>query len=138
MYDLTPFVSGNKIKGVLTGISIENGELGPFLEGGYYVNVHTTANPAGEIRGQIWPETDRNYRAQLDLTQAGNPGSTAFGLASFNLSLDKSELEVRMLVNGLSGAITNAHLHYGLPGVSGPVAIPLMTYADGNVLPGGH
>jgi len=136
VYDLTPFVNGNKIKGVITGIVLGNGDVAKFLEGEYYVNVHTSANPAGEIRGQIFPETDHNFRAQLDLTQAGNPGNTAFGLATINLSLDQKKLEIRMLVNGLSGNITNSHLHYGAPGNSGPPVIPLMSYNSGNTFQG--
>jgi hypothetical protein len=46
IYDLTPFISGTKIKGYLKGIVLGNGDLAKFLEGDYYVNVHTASNPA--------------------------------------------------------------------------------------------
>jgi len=136
VYSLQPFINGNKIKGYLTGIVLGNGDLANFFDGEYYVNVHTASNPAGEIRGQIWPETDQNYRAVLDLAQAGNPGSTAFGLATINLCLDQTKLEVRMLVSGLSGPVIAAHLHYGRAGHPGPVIVPLTAYNSGNTFQG--
>lgn len=36
-----------------TDIALTDGQLASYLAGEFYVNVHTPANPAGEIRGQI-------------------------------------------------------------------------------------
>lgn len=134
-YSLTSFIDGNKVKGYLTEISFENGELKDFLDGAYYVNLHTALNPDGEIRGRIIPETDDNYLATLDMLQAGNTvpsDHNPIGSGSFNLSMDHTELEVNVLVNDLTSPITNAHLHYGSAGQSGPVIIPLSQFNDGN------
>lgn len=135
VYSLVNFINGNKIKGYLTGINLNNGSLKSFLDGEYYVNIHTAANPGGEISGHIVPETDVNYKAVLDMEQAGhaNPGGMVpMGLGSVNLSLDKTKLEINILVNDLTSNITNAHLHYGAPGVSGPVIIPISQFKQGN------
>lgn len=138
-YSLYDFINGNKVKGYLPGISFSEGGLQPFLDGQFYVNIHTEANPNGEIAGRILPETDFNYRAVLDMAQAGHtnpPDHTPSGLGSFNLGLDNNKLEVNVLVNDLTSSITNAHLHYGAPGVSGPVIVPISQFRNGDMYQG--
>ena len=71
VYPLSDFISGNKITGVLEDFDLSAAGLEKFLNGEYYINVHTTANPSGEIRGQIMLETDRALTAILDRDQAG-------------------------------------------------------------------
>jgi hypothetical protein len=135
VYSLVPFINRNEIKGYIPGISFADGSLKPFLEGEFYVNIHTSANPGGEISGRILPETDINYLAKLDMAQAGNtnpPDKMPIGLGTFNLSQDNTMLEVNVLVNDLTSPITNAHLHYGMPGVSGPVIVPISQFRTGN------
>ena len=134
-YSLFPFINGNKIKGYLTGINLKDGNLKHFLDGEYYVNIHTPSNPNGEISGRIIPEADINYKATLNMEQAGHtnpPDKNPSGLGSFNLSQDKTKLEVSVLVNDLTSNITNAHLHYGPIGVSGSVVIPISQFLQGN------
>ena len=138
-YSLVPYIDRNKIKGYLQGISMGDGHLQKFLDGEYYVNIHTASNPGGEISGRILPEADANYRATLNMEQAGNTNpsdKTPLGLGSFNLSQDKTELEVNVLVNDLTAAITNAHLHYGAMGSSGSVAVPLSQFNLGKTYKG--
>lgn len=135
--DLTMFVSGNHISGMLTGTNLTNAMVAKYLSGAYYINVHTAANPNGEIRGQIWLETDYAYTAKLDGPQeVPTVITTADGLGIFNLSHDKSKLNFYIVTQGLSGPITAAHFHTGAMGVAGPVIIDLTAMINGNIISG--
>jgi subtilisin family serine protease len=65
---LPVFVSDSlTFSGVVTP-SLSAAEVAQMLAGGLYINVHTTANPAGEIRGQIEPSPVPNqpYVDEID------------------------------------------------------------------------
>ncbi|MEO9533467.1 MAG: CHRD domain-containing protein [Crocinitomicaceae bacterium] len=135
--DLGPFVTRNRVITHLTGADLTAEMISNYLNGSYYVNVHTDANPGGEIRGQLGLERDWGFRADLDTMQQNAPVTNeAFGVSYFNLSHDQSTLEVRMAADGLSGAITASHLHYGLIGTDGGVALDLSPYIVGNTIVG--
>lgn len=135
--DLSPFISGNNIKGMLTGTNLTSAMVAKYLSGAYYINVHTAANPNGEVRGQLWLETDYAYTATLDGAQQVPAVTTnAYGLGTFNLSNDKTKLNFYVVAQGLSGAITSAHLHTGAAGVAGGVATDLSTFISGNIISG--
>src|SRR5689334_852333 len=53
------------ITATLTGADVSDSSIAKFLDGHYYVNVHTAANPNGEIRGQIMLESDHAFVAIL-------------------------------------------------------------------------
>jgi hypothetical protein len=99
------------------------------ISGFFYVNVHSTDHPGGEIRGQIG-------RAHLFVAYANGaeevpPHVTdAFGLGVFALNADASQLAYRLFANGMD-AISLAHIHTGKPGVNGP---PDFTLFDGTGL----
>ncbi|MEZ4709456.1 MAG: CHRD domain-containing protein [Caldilineaceae bacterium] len=96
--------------------------------GNYYVNVHTVANPAGEIRGQIGAYTPAvSYHALLlGANEAPTPVDTAArGLARFELS-GATTLSYTVYVTDITG-VTASHIHLGAAGVAGPVVYPLFT-----------
>jgi hypothetical protein len=132
--DLMPMLSGNKLNGIITGTNLSN-NLANLIKSDIYLNVHTAANAGGEIRGQVKLETDWHFWASLNgANQVPAVTTTAYGLGSFNLSMDKGVLRYHIVCQGLSGAITSAHLHYGAAGATGGVAETL-TFT-GNVLTG--
>ncbi|RTQ52251.1 CHRD domain-containing protein [Hymenobacter gummosus] len=135
--NLIQFLQGNRMQGFLTGADIDRAKLSKYLRGEYYINVHTAANPAGEIRGQIEVETDVEYAATLNGAQETPPvTTTASGLGTFNLSQDQSKLKFRVVFSGLSGAVTASHFHVGAIGVAGPVTVNLAPFLSGNVIEG--
>ncbi|OON70309.1 CHRD domain-containing protein [Hymenobacter sp. CRA2] len=135
--NLLPFVSGNRMQGFLTGADIDRAKISKYLRGEYYINVHTAANPAGEIRGQIEIETDAEYAAALSGAQEVPAVTTnGTGVGTFNLSQDQTRFRFKVVFSGLSSAITNSHFHTGAVGVSGPVIVGTETFRTGNVIEG--
>ena len=133
VFNLMPFMSGTSAAGYITGSSLTPTLLADFLAGNLYVNIHTVANPNGEIRGQVIPEADIQFVANLNGAQQ-NPAVTTsgFGLATIALSKHSGKLMIKAVVTGLSGAISGAHLHKAAIGVNGPVVLNLTTDLSGN------
>ncbi|HLY84766.1 MAG TPA: CHRD domain-containing protein, partial [Acidimicrobiales bacterium] len=99
------------------------------LEAGkYYFNVHTPANPGGEIRGQILinhpgPE---HFAARLTGHQETPPHAVAGrGSGSVTLNADETMITVNLSWSGLTGPALAAHIHGPAgPGVAAPVMFP--------------
>ena len=105
--------------------SLNAAGLDAFTAGRLYVNVHSPANPAGEIRGQIVPEGIAVLFAELDGEQEVPAVDTrAEGLAALTLDEAGSLLSIHVNTNGLSDA-TASHLHGAFAGVNGGVEIGL-------------
>lgn len=117
---------------VNTMIPLSDIDMETLLEGGYYINVHTDANPAGEIRGNMELERDKSYSAWVDEAYVSS-GAAGFGQAQFTLSHDKRWLSVKVLTTGLTGNITAAHLHSVSTGM---VAIGLDSLINGTEIEG--
>lgn len=135
--DLSAGLSGNQIKLKIFGAMLTSSLLADLINGDLYINVHTTANPDGEIRGQIMLETDMSYCAKADGAQEVPAVVTsAYGLGVFTLNQDKGMVSYTFIAQGLSGVITGAHLHIGVVGVSGGVELDLTTNIVGNIISG--
>jgi hypothetical protein len=94
-------------------------------KGGLYANVHTAAQQAGLVRGQLLPRGVELVVTHL--TGAQEPGGvvtadTARGFTTVNVPAKR--LTHHVLTTGLDDADA-AHIHIGARGVSGPVSIGL-------------
>lgn len=136
LLDLASSLMGNyaKAKIVVTPTLLKK-----LLRSEVYLAVHTAANPNGELRGQIKLESDFGYYTEMDGAQQVPMNNTmAKGVAAINLSLDGKTLEVKAVIDGLSGAIMGAHLHKGAAGMNGGLLVDLssMISANGRALYG--
>lgn len=101
-------------------------QLNDLRSGNWYFNVHTMTNPGGEIRGQI-TAADRRFDAYATGAKETPPnGSAGIGIGEFTL-LPGKELQYSVSSSGTMGAVTQAHIHEGLPGVPGGIVFPLST-----------
>lgn len=98
--------------------SVDNAGL---FKGNLYFSVHTMANGGGEVRGQILPASRAEFEARLTGAPE-NPPLAVAGTGAGSFTLTPHGLAFNITCEGLSGAITGAHIHSGARGVNGPVA----------------
>lgn len=116
----------NPISGVITLTAKHMVDL---LTGYYYVNVHTSANPGGEIRGQIGGP--RLFQANLTgAAEVPARYAAAAGRAVLALSADATKLSYRVMVNDIEG-ISASHIHRAAAGANGGVIFPLFASGSG-------
>jgi hypothetical protein len=122
---------GSGIWAVPTNVALTAAQVASFNAGELYFNVHSVANPTGEIRGQIVPATLTVKTAQLSGTQEIPPVATSAsgnGIAVVNSVTREIFGDVKTA--GVTGTI--AHIHEGAVGVAGPVRVNLDQTAPGS------
>ncbi len=94
-----------------------------FLNGRLYINVHTTANPGGEIRGQVHPTTSRGFYAAMDSAdEVPSPVGAVPGTGTAAIGIDTNGvIKYLATVTDLSGPLNAGHFHLGAAGVAGGV-----------------
>jgi hypothetical protein len=116
-------LSGGPTQWSGTSIPLTGGQIATLQAGNWYVNVHTVANPNGEIRGQLLARPHQ-FGARIDGTQETPPnGSAAKGNATITLN-PNGTITYLVTTTGLVGA-TAGHIHLGAFGVPGGIEVPL-------------
>lgn len=116
----TPFAPGKPLSGTL---QMTKADAMAMAQHGMYVNVHTSANTAGEIRGQIVEEAMNASLASSK--EVAVPATVAWGNALFTYDPETRNLTYRLDVNSDTTA-TAAHIHDGAEGVNGAVLYNLL------------
>ncbi|HEX9656533.1 MAG TPA: CHRD domain-containing protein [Bacteroidota bacterium] len=97
--------------------------LDSLLTGRIYTNFHTTANPGGEIRGQLQLATGIGFSAKFSGTQEVPPvASPASGTLSMALNAARADIRYDITYHDLSGTLTaGGHFHVAGAGRNGPI-----------------
>ncbi|MBI3111003.1 MAG: CHRD domain-containing protein [Ignavibacteriales bacterium] len=99
---------------------LTNQLLRELVRGRLYMNVHTSANPGGEIRGQVLLNTGASFTAKLDGAQENPSVSTpARGTGSFVLNAAGTQLHYHVVFDRLTH--TAAHFHNAAAGTNAGV-----------------
>ncbi len=92
-----------------------------------YVNVHTSAVPSGEIRGDVIPKRVV-LKAMTELDGALEVPPVATDMAGkVRLRVSDERLKVKLVVTGNSSELFAAHIHCAPPGANGPVGVTLFS-----------
>jgi len=114
---------------VATWTGMSPADIADLLAGNFYVNVHTTGRPGGEIRGQLLTRTVDLVNFTADGTQVVPPSSSAAtGTCSADLDTNATALAVQCTHNLPSPDA--AHVHRGDFGVNGPLVFTFPSAAS--------
>lgn len=133
VFNMTDDLLENLIVGV--DLPIDKSLVKNILSGDIYLNVHTEANPDGEIRGQLYRLARAGYTydicAQQEIpTPNGAANVSGSGIFAFNRDMDEAHLMV--VVNELSSEFAGAHIHNAAMGETGGVIFPFTdNFANG-------
>jgi hypothetical protein len=90
----------------------------------WYFNVHTAANPKGELRGQLLRPGETLYTASFaGANEVPASTSTATGALALILNAERTAIRYDGAFTGVIA--TAAHIHDGPAGTNGPVVLPL-------------
>ncbi len=109
---------------------LDTPQLAALTAGEMYINVHTEANPGGELRGQILGADIQVIRTALSGAQE-NPPVTSDASATGTMTLNTATGAVFATIStaGVDDA-TMAHIHTGTRTENGPVLLGLEQDAD--------
>jgi hypothetical protein len=109
----------------VSGAQLDDAGLASYRAGQLYVNLHTPANPGGEIRGQIAPASIEVLFTELSGDQeVPAVVTTASGTAATTIDRDTGTVTLHLNTSG-AGDATASHVHTGPAGQNGPVLIAL-------------
>ncbi|HET7711853.1 MAG TPA: CHRD domain-containing protein [Thermoanaerobaculia bacterium] len=123
-------LSGNRISGTYV-ISPSLGDELVATPQNFYVNVHTTQFPGGEIRGQLGTASNvLRFAGELRGSNEAPTPNNSLAVGAFHIELDaQNNLTYEVNVDGLVNP-TAAHIHTGAAGSAGGILVNLATSAS--------
>ncbi|MDZ7644329.1 MAG: CHRD domain-containing protein [Woeseiaceae bacterium] len=104
---------------------VDAAQIAAIRAGRYYANVHTPANPGGEIRAQVTPPPVEVLLTDLSGDQeVPAVASAASGIAASTVNRETGSLVLHLNADGADDA-SASHIHQGFAGQNGPVLVPL-------------
>lgn len=127
---VTVLTSANFTPQPAAGINTFEDAINAIEQGRAYVNVHTQANPSGEIRGQILPNS---FTAQLSGTNE-TPSNNSVARGAVSVTIDPAAC--KLTVNGSTAllspsTVTAANIQVGAAGAVGPAIFQLFNSSQG-------
>jgi uncharacterized protein (TIGR03437 family) len=116
--------------------------------GGFYLNLHTTANPGGAIRGQLMPAKRIVFGSMLSpenevpavTSNARGVGFLSMLVSNINNRIMSAEVTFDINYTGFAEGtqFTGMHIHLGNAGANGPVTIGTVLSRAQNVFAGAN
>lgn len=131
-------LAGGPTVWTLAATSITDAQIADLKAGAYYLNVHSTAAPGGEVRGRL------NQQLRFAALNGANEAPAAVVTTASGtgvLALNPTTNQVSGFVKTTGITATAAHIHLGAPGVAGGVIVPLAESPAGSgrwVVPAGQ
>lgn len=114
--------------------ALDEATLAEFMDAGHYVNVHTPANPGGEIRGQVLTTDHVMFPLMLSGDNEVPPVETmASGEGAFTLQTVNGSLRGAFITNNIDS--NAAHIHQAPAGENGDVVLALDATENGYQVP---
>ncbi len=107
---------------------VDQATIDSLLAGRAYVNIHTTAFPNGEIRGNIRPKSTEFTAPITGAQQVPATSSTATGTFSGTYNAETKILKYNVTFTGITPI--SAHIHTAAPGRTGGVKVPFNSLAS--------
>lgn len=123
--------SGDDLTATFTDLAY-GGDAATLLSGGAYINIHSAAFPAGEIRGQLIAENVKLWAKLTPEQETHGVTSDAYGAASMDINPNTGEFQLILFNYNFTNTLAASHIHEAAAGANGGVVNSLGGAADYN------